>query len=416
VISLMAKSELPDQAAPVFIVLDVEFAHIGAHINQAGIGESGYCFVLDENNRLVYHPHQQLLNLDIKKEPLESLVKNKDGAQFIGETLFYTNSLRSVGWKVVGKSFVGDLIAKGQSTFILYLVAIFLFNFLMGILIAALLQRSISQPVHQLAAAMSSFTEHSEPFAFEGKMTTIELNQLTTAFNILTRRIHQLVENVRSESLQLRKTELKALQTQINPHFLYNTLDSIMWMCEQGRGREAVPMIEALASLFRISTSKGHDLIPIRNELKHAEAYLQIQSIRYDHAFSYHFDIDENCLDLLCNKITLQPLLENALYHGIQGMIDEGEMEIIVRDEGDRVALAVADNGIGMTPERAVEILSDEGRETVGIGLNNVHNRILIFFGEGYGLTIESEEDMGTVVTARFPKIKPEEGERYATI
>lgn len=138
-------------------------------------------------------------------------------------------------------------------------------------------------------------------------------------------RLQSLMTTVRDEQINLRETELRALQAQINPHFLYNTLDSISWMCEQRKNEETVEMINALARLFRISISRGHELIPIRSELQHAESYMQIQSRRYKNQFVYTFDVQESCLDYLCNKITLQPILENAIYHGINGLVDDGE-------------------------------------------------------------------------------------------
>ena len=138
------------------------------------------------------------------------------------------------------------------------------------------------------------------------------------------------------------------MQAQINPHFLYNTLDSISWMCERGKNAEAVRMVNALARLFRISISRGHELIPIRSELQHAESYLQIQSYRYKNQFRYVFDVEEGCLDYLCNKITLQPIIENAIYHGINGLVDQGEIRVGVRFRGEDILFTVEDNGTGM--------------------------------------------------------------------
>ena len=223
-------------------------------------------------------------------------------------------------------------------------------------------------------------------------------------------KIQHLMETVRREEINLRKTELKALQAQINPHFLYNTLDSIAWMCEQGRNDEAVQMVNALAQLFRISISRGHELIPIRSELRHAESYLKIQKHRYKNQFSYRFDVDESCLDFLCNKITLQPIIENAIYHGINGLVDEGEIVITLRAEGQDVVFTVADNGVGMEEEQIQAILRKERSDHTGIGIKNVNDRLKIYFGEGYGITIDSEPDVGTTVTIRMPQVR-EEGE-----
>lgn len=213
---------------------------------------------------------------------------------------------------------------------------------------------------------------------------------------------------VRSEEVNLRKTELKALQAQINPHFLYNTLDSISWMCEQGKNAEAVVMVNALARLFRISISKGHELIPIRSEVQHAQSYLQIQSVRYKEQFSYHFDVEEDCTEYLCNKITLQPIIENAIYHGVNGLVDEGHIEIRVRADGEDVLFTVEDNGVGMEPEQIEEIFRRKPDGKSGIGIKNVNDRLKIWFGDAYGITIESVPDEGTKVTVRMPKVREE--------
>ncbi len=164
-------------------------------------------------------------------------------------------------------------------------------------------------------------------------------------------------------------------------------------------------MVNALAKLFRISISKGHELITIEKELQHAQSYLKIQKFRYKNQFVYSFDVYEECLPYLCNKITLQPIIENAIYHGLDRMVDEGEIRIRIYPDGDDIVFTVSDNGVGMTPEQCQEILQDESGEKTGIGIKNVNDRIKIYFGENYGLTIESELDEGTTVTIRMPKV-----------
>ena len=225
----------------------------------------------------------------------------------------------------------------------------------------------------------------------------------------MVHRIQHLMATVREEEVNLRKTELKALQAQINPHFLYNTLDSIAWMCEQGRNTDAVNMVHALARLFRISISKGHELIPIRKELEHAESYLQIQKYRYKNQFSYDFQVDESCLDCLCNKITLQPILENAIAHGLDLMVEPGHIDVEVCRDGQDILFRVRDDGVGMDEEQVRYILHSEPGDRTGIGIKNVNDRLRIYFGEGYGLHIESEPDVGTCVEIRMPQVR--EGE-----
>ena len=231
---------------------------------------------------------------------------------------------------------------------------------------------------------------------------------LSDSFGHMVLQIKRLMEQARNEEINLRKTELRALQAQINPHFLYNTLDSILWMCEQGKNAEAVRMVNALATLFRISISRGHELITIRSELQHAESYLKIQSYRYKNQFTYVFDADETCLDYLCNKITLQPIIENAIYHGINGLVDEGSILVTVKSDGDDILFTVEDNGTGMEPEQIEAIMSKERSDHAGIGIKNVNDRLKIYFGSRYGIQIDSVPDEGTKVYIRMPKVLEE--------
>ena len=247
-----------------------------------------------------------------------------------------------------------------------------------------------------------------------------EIGVVTGAFNQMLISIRQYLESLR-ESMEIRRSlmekellmeahlkdaQLKYLQAQINPHFLYNTLDAIGWLCEEERCQDAVEMVNALAKLFRISISKGHELIPIEKEVEHARSYLKIQNFRYKNQFSYEFQVEEDCLQYYCNKITLQPIIENAIYHGLDRMVDEGRILIRIYSEGEDVVFRVEDNGVGMSEEQCRSILHKEPGDNSGIGIKNVNDRIKIYFGKEYGLSIESELDEGTTVIIRMPKVE----------
>ena len=269
-----------------------------------------------------------------------------------------------------------------------------------------ILSKVLAKPAKELTKAMKAFEKNAENYTYTQVRGTEELMMLSDSFDHMVRRIQKLMEQVRQEEITLRKTELKALQAQINPHFLYNTLDAIAWLCEEGRNKDAEDMVTSLAKLFRISISKGHELITIEKEIQHAQSYLRIEKFRYKNQFTYRFDVDEECLGYLCNKITLQPIIENAIYHGLNRMVDEGEITIRIREDGDDIILSVEDNGIGMTEEQCQEILRKEPGDRTGIGIKNVNDRIKIYFGEEYGLTITSELDEGTCVDIRMPKVE----------
>jgi len=198
------------------------------------------------------------------------------------------------------------------------------------------------------------------------------------------------------------------LQSQINPHFLYNTLDSITWMIESGKNEEAAFMITQLAKLFRISLSKGHTVIRIRDELQHAQSYVNIQKVRYKNKFEVVFDIRPDILDDCIVKLVLQPILENAINYGVREMDDCGKILIRGWKEQENIFMQVSDNGMGIPEEEIDLLLKDTNRvhkKGSGVGLVNVNNRLRLLFGEPYGLQIESELDEGTTVTVIIPEI-----------
>ena len=209
------------------------------------------------------------------------------------------------------------------------------------------------------------------------------------------------------------------LQSQINPHFLYNTLDSVVWMTENGRTQEAVVMLTALARFFRISLSKGSNIIPIGDEIEHARNYLTIQKMRYKNKFSADIYAEPGIEKLYTIKLIIQPILENAIYHGMEYADGEGEIHIRAFRAGGDVVIEVEDNGPGMSEEVVEQLLKPSGEASApkakgsGIGFRNVHQRIQLTFGKEYGLTIRSEPDNGTVVQIRLPALEEEDAGRY---
>ena len=400
---------LESDGEEAWVALDLRFASISSYINNVGIGQHGYCFLMDESG-ILYHPQQQLIYSQLKSEDTAALAALPDGTYSENNVIYVLKTVEGSPWRVVGVSYVDELVTSNVwenfRLLALAAAAILLAAFLSSVFIS----RALSRPLKGLSSAMRLFEKNAGTFTYAPVGGAREVQELSESFGHMVVKIQHLMETVRREEINLRKTELKALQAQINPHFLYNTLDSIAWMCEQGRNDEAVQMVNALAQLFRISISRGHELIPIRSELRHAESYLKIQKHRYKNQFSYRFDVDESCLDFLCNKITLQPIIENAIYHGINGLVDEGEIVITLRAEGQDVVFTVADNGVGMEEEQIQAILRKERSDHTGIGIKNVNDRLKIYFGEGYGITIDSEPDVGTTVTIRMPQVR-EEGE-----
>ncbi|MBN2502479.1 MAG: sensor histidine kinase [Anaerolineales bacterium] len=238
-----------------------------------------------------------------------------------------------------------------------------------------------------------------------------EITELVMSFNIMIGKIRELLDAKVKEQEDLKKAELKALQAQINPHFLYNTLDTIVWMAEAQKTVQVIEIVRALSSFFRIALSKGKDWIPIRQELEHVQSYLYIQKIRYRDILDYRIEVDDDILDGTILKLTLQPLAENALYHGIKNKRDGGTITLRARRNGnDQVLLEVEDNGVGFTPYRLAQIqsaINEESDEIAvtesGFGLENVNKRIKLYYGKQYGVSIESQYRSGSKITVSIP-------------
>lgn len=404
VVTMTAPLEGGGEAA--WVSLDLSFSGISSYIKNVSIGQRGYCFLMDDAGNIIYHPQQQLLYAGLKSEDTEALAALEVGAYADDTVIYSVASVGESGWRAVGVSYVDELVNRNVNDMIRLSLWLAVVVLAVAVLTSWLLSRLIGKPLRGLASAMESFESDADHFTYRPVGGTREVQELSDSFEHMVLRIQELMTTVREEEVNLRKTELKALQAQINPHFLYNTLDSIAWMCEQGRNADAVKMVHALARLFRISISRGHELIPIAKELEHAESYLQIQMYRYKNQFTYTFDVDPDCLGYYCNKITLQPIIENSINHGLDLMVDEGRIDVRVRFDGDDIVFSVQDNGVGMSPEQLEAIMQHGPTDRTGIGIKNVNDRLKIYFGRSYGLSITSEPDVGTCVEIRMPRIR----------
>lgn len=404
VVTMTAPLEGGGEAA--WVSLDISFSSISSYLKNVSIGQRGYCFLMDREGNIVYHPQQQLLYAGLKSEDTEALAALEDGDYADDTVIYCLASVEGSDWRAVGVSYVDELVNRNVNDMIRLSCLLAVVVLGAALLTSWLLFRFLGRPLRGLASAMESFESDADHFAHKPVGGTREVQELSDSFEHMVLRIQELMTTVREEEINLRKTELKALQAQINPHFLYNTLDSIAWMCEQGRNADAVRMVHALARLFRISISRGHELIPIAKEIEHAESYLQIQMYRYKNQFTYDFDVDPDCLGYYCNKITLQPIIENSINHGLDLMVDEGRIDVLVRQDGDDIVFSVRDNGVGMSEEQIEAIMQHGPTDRTGIGIKNVNDRLKIYFGKSYGLHITSEPDIGTCVEIRMPKIK----------
>ncbi len=272
------------------------------------------------------------------------------------------------------------------------------------------LGQSITMPVAALCARAAGINSgdltEREPIQAE----EYELRTLSEAFEQMVGRLNRQIQETAHNQERLRRTELALIQAQINPHFLYNTMDTIIWLIEAEKTEEAVEMVSSLSSFFRHSLSRGRDVITLQEEEEHVCSYLQIQQARYKDIMRYTVNIAPELKGAVIPKLTLQPLVENALYHGIKLKRGLGRIYVVGRSEGDGILLQVTDDGIGMSPQRLDELIrAIDRRERVGFGLSTVHERIRLFFGPPYGLSISSRQGVGTTISIRIPKKKEED-------
>jgi two-component system sensor histidine kinase YesM len=271
------------------------------------------------------------------------------------------------------------------------------------------LSRSIYTPIKKLHDVTTTITKND----LQALMTSDNVDEITElgmSFNIMIGKIKDLLDSKIKEQEDLKKAELRALQAQINPHFLYNTLDTIIWMAESKKTDEVIKIVSALSDFFRISLSKGMDWITIGEEVERVRSYLTIQKMRYRNILDFKIEVDENVSENTILKLILQPLVENALYHGIKNKRQGGTISVRAQRKGrDEILLEVEDNGIGFMPEKLAQLqaeLKDNSGDIKfesGFGLGNVNKRIRLYYGEPYGLSVQSEYMTGTCVTLVIP-------------
>ncbi|MDR2631462.1 MAG: sensor histidine kinase [Spirochaetaceae bacterium] len=421
------------------LLVDLNFRIIDRICSSIQLGERGYIFVVDRRGDIVYHPQQQLLYGGLKTENIHRITAETTG-YFSGDDedrdKFYSvETMRSTGWKVVGVNYRSEFVENRNAIQRSYTFW-GLFFLIASMAISLFISQRISKPIKELRRSMQAVEQGNFDILVDIHSSN-EIGELGKDFNIMVGEIKELLRRVTLEQEQKRKSELKALQMQINPHFLYNTLDSVIWMAEGGKQKEVIAMSSALARLFRLSISKGKEIIDVASEIEHVKNYLTIQKIRYKDRLDYRIEVEEEIRSFQIVKIILQPLVENAIYHGIKNNSVAGTVVISGRRTPTGMELAVRDDGIGMNPASLEKLrrrlLSPRDRnwrkeygaptaavpsedmqeaETEGdvpgsgVGVRNVDERIKLYFGPDYGLEFESREDEGTTVFIHLPAIK----------
>lgn len=394
------------------LLVDVNFKTIDDLCRRVSLGKKGYVYIVDSAGNIVYHPQQQLIYVALKYENLETALKYSYGSYIDhsngAERLITIKTVNKIGWKIVGVSYMDEVVTtrKELSSYFIWLLVLIIPSIL---LISAYMSARISQPIKRLERSMKLVEQGDFDISLQVK-GAYEVEQLSKRFNIMLSRIRQLMDQIIYEQEAKRKSELDVLQAQINPHFLYNTLNSVIRMVGVGKTEEVITTISSLSKFFRISLSRGKNVITVQEELEHVRNYLIIQKIRYKNRFDYEIAAEEEALHCKCLKLILQPLVENAIYHGIEMMADKGEIRITASVVGDKVLFEVRDNGLGIPPQQLEQILLGHTRSEngSGVGVKNVHERIRLYYGEGYGLEFESQLEEGTTVKVWIARVADE--------
>ena len=404
---MLAKSVVDPETGQILgvIMLDLRLDDIADILSELTLGTKGTIFLLDGAGDMVYTPINPLV-YRVRTEWFDS--QNSKSGQFFapvaGEsmTFLYSESTYT-GWKTVGM-FLRDSTPESVRILrrITALVAVLTLAF--GILTALILTSTITRPLSNLQKLMLEAQDGNLNVHYQGG-TSYDVDMLGNSFNAMIDKLNHLLAVVVAEQRDKRKAEINALQEQIKPHFLYNTLDNISWMAKEYGAVDIVEMISNLTSLFRITLSKGEEFITLEKELLQAKNYLYIQKVRYEEKLAFSFAVEPGLADVPILKLILQPLIENAIYHGIKPAPGSGSVEIRIRREGADMCIAVCNDGLGMDPA-AMEHLNDslkKREKRAGFGLFNVNERLFLHFGEGYGVQLRQNEAGGVTCVVWHP-------------
>lgn len=390
------------------VFIDLNYSAISELCDQNSIGDKGYVFIVDQDGNIVYHPQQQQLYNELQTENIDAVMNAKTDTVTVGkgehEKIYTISRSEKTGWTVVGCMNVAELLKGSRQAQRVYVVCA-AGLIVLALILSRLLARNITYPIQRLRDSMKKVQTGEFPTIDLEVSSENEIGSLTKSFNVMTHRIQELMAQNIHEQEQKRKSELKALQSQINPHFLYNTLDSIIWMAEGKKNEEVVLMTASLARLLRQSISNEDELVSIGQEAEYARSYLTIQKMRYKDKLEFQIDISPAIFGVKIIKLVLQPIIENAIYHGLKYKDSKGFLIVRGYQEGEKAVLEVEDNGVGMDEETLSHIFEKHkvNYHSNGVGVYNVQKRLKLYYGEEYGIVYKSKKNEGTRAVITIP-------------
>lgn len=394
------------------LLVDMKYSVLEDMLERINETSSGiYYYLCSRDGEIIYHPRWTEINRGLFKEKNNRVASYEDGIYEMKtdgqKENIVVGSVAYTGWKLIGV--VPESVQETSiNKFRYYIITTTLILVMMLLQVNRFISRKISRPIRELDESVKAYEAGAMPDIYIGG--SAEIRHLGYSVQKSYEQIEALMKEIIQQQTERRKSELDALQSQINPHFLYNTLESITWMIEAQRNKEAVVMISELAKLLRVSLSRGKTIISIGDELQHSRSYMNIQRVRYKERFKVEFLIDEEIKNYCIVKLVIQPLLENAIYYGVGNMDEDDDGQILIRGEkkGEDIYISIEDNGMGMPEDIRSNILTDNSKipkHGSGVGVINVHSRISLMFGPEYGLEVYSELDEGTKVVIHIPAI-----------
>ncbi|MCQ5385490.1 sensor histidine kinase [Hungatella hathewayi] len=371
------------------LLMDMEYSVIEDHLRSLDLGREGYVFLLNDKGEPVYHKDTGYFSDPDKLAQLLEIQSAGDGYDKASNLLTCQTQIEKTGWTMVGVVSLDTLKMLERQLFEAVLLTGGLL-FIAVLLIGILFTRRLSTPMADLERGMNEIEKLAEVRIRKNSFYEVEL--LAGNYNRMIHRIRILMDEISDKEKTLRHAELNALVSQINPHFLYNTLDTIVWMAEFNDSTRVIALTKSLAAFFRLSLSGGRELITVGDELEHVRQYLYIQKERYGDKLNYTIHAPEEVLDYTVPKIILQPIAENSIYHGIKPLDRPGQITITVQEEREKLIFTVSDNGAGCRPDAAA---ADNPSRPGKVGLKNVDERLKLYYGPGYGVTIHSAPGAG---------------------
>lgn len=399
------------------VFIDLNYSAISELCDKNSIGDKGYVFILDQDGNIVYHPSQQQLYNELQTENID-IVMNADTDTVVtgtgdDEKIYTFSRSETTGWTVVGCMNMAELLKDSREANKIYMLTAIVLV-VIAMLLSSFISKSITLPIQKLRNSMERVQEGDFKAADIVIPAENEIGSLTTSFNVMTHKIEDLMaQNVHEQELK-RKSELKALQSQINPHFLYNTLDSIIWMAEGKKNEDVVVMTASLARLLRQSISNEDETVSIIQEIQYVKSYLTIQKMRYKDKLEYEIDVDPSIYSVHIVKLVLQPIIENAIYHGLKYKDSKGMIWVKGHQDGRNAVIEIKDDGVGMDEETLAHIFEKHkvNYHSNGVGVYNIQKRLSLYYGKEYGLRYESEKEKGTTVTVVIPMDQEEQHEK----